>query len=1382
MDTIPTKRKRLIKSDSDLEQEEEEQDELLSSQLSGSDRRVSFVAPSSSSSNSKEPTPFKEPTPPSATPAPASTPAPTPQPQPQPQSRPSVEPQPVAEDTHIKQKAPRLVMKKMVLNNFKSYAGRQVIGPFHKSFSAIVGPNGSGKSNVIDALLFVFGYRANKMRQGKLSELIHNSAKHPDCKQCSVEIHFQEIIDGDTPKEFTVVPNSTLVVARQASRNNSSKYAINNKTSTFTEVTTLLKARGIDLDHKRFLILQGEVESIALMKAKAKDGSDDGLLEYLEDIIGTSKYKEPIEQANAKLEVLNEERAEKLSRVKYVHREMDGMEDKKAEAENYLQNENELVRKKSQLYQIYASEANENIGVASQAIEELNAKLADELKKFESLEKEKSDMHAAHEDTVHAYKSIEAENSNLTRKQAKYEKEQVQVRERRSHLISKQERGKTTLEADRRARVEAQQAIEQNAQALEQHKQELATVEQQLKEEEETLESINRELKGKTDGYMAEIHAHKQKLAPWTEKINEKQKAIDVKRSESEILAEKIASGEKAVQSAQLQVAKLKESIRAKQKEAGNLPDAIKEAKTELRELELYLKDLNKKEAEKRVEMHSARQKADEARASMQQSQSRGKVLDSILRLRDTGRVEGICDRLGSLGVIDDRYDVAISTACPALDNIVVETVEAGQACIEYLRKNNLGRAVFTVLDQLRHQNTQPVETPENVPRLFDLVEPKDDKFRAAFYSVLQDTLVADNMQQANRIAYGHKRWRVVTMDGKLIEKSGAMTGGGNRQLRGAMSSVFKDDGVSADVVMELERERDSLERDYRIAADEKRASENALRRKHEHLPRLEMSHEKIQMDISSLESQLEDEEQRLVALRDQVAPSPADVQQQQEIEQDIVQLQEELTELKEKTIEIDDAIAALQSNIMEAGGMDLRQQTVRVKDVRKKIDTLNNKITKNMVAKTKAEKDVSKLESSIAKFERESERFEHDLKALDDELEACAATLQDITEQVEQATEAMDEKKMEMERVKKELDDKHDAINKLRQSEVEIKSRLEDYKRTLLDNRKKADHWEGQCDKLVLQRVSDETDEDLKLELYHGERLEALIQAKQDIKMDIAEIETFVQNANPNLSVLDEYRRRSAEFKERTNDLNAVTAKRDSVKAEVETLRKKRLDEFMSGFNVISQKLKEMYQMITMGGNAELELVDSLDPFSEGIVFSVMPPKKSWKNISNLSGGEKTLSSLALVFALHHFKPTPLYVMDEIDAALDFRNVSIVANYIADRTKDAQFVIISLRNNMFELADRLVGIYKTSHCTKSIAINPNMIASLTSIPTIANPSPSKRVSAPQTPLPTAAAATTTSSQQHMSQGTAATTTTTQEKNDHSVDQTPSSSSQVSSA
>lgn len=173
---------------------------------------------------------------------------------------------------------------------------------------------------------------------------------------------------------------------------------------------------------------------------------------------------------------------------------------------------------------------------------------------------------------------------------------------------------------------------------------------------------------------------------------------------------------------------------------------------------------------------------------------------------------------------------------------------------------------------------------------------------------------------------------------------------------------------------------------------------------------------------------------------------------------------------------------------------------------------------------------------------------------------------------------------------------------------------------------------------------------------------------------------------------------------------MDDVTRQRDEQRKNVDMLRKARLSEFMTGFAIITTKLKELYQMITLGGDAELELVDSLDPFSEGIVFSVRPPKKTWKNISNLSGGEKTLSSLALVFALHYYKPTPLYVMDEIDAALDFKNVSIVGNYIKERTRNAQFIIISLRSNMFELADRLVGIYKTHNTTKSVAINPNSI------------------------------------------------------------------------
>merc|ERR1712137_1219114 len=209
-------------------------------------------------------------------------------------------------------------------------------------------------------------------------------------------------------------------------------------------------------------------------------------------------------------------------------------------------------------------------------------------------------------------------------------------------------------------------------------------------------------------------------------------------------------------------------------------------------------------------------------------------------------------------------------------------------------------------------------------------------------------------------------------------------------------------------------------------------------------------------------------------------------------------------------------------------------------------------------------------------------------------------------------------------------------------------------------------------------------------------------------IKNQLDRLQGKLKSMSPNMGAIAEWRAKDQECAQRNAELETVTGSRDTQQRHCEALRKKRLDEFMSGFAVINRKLKEMYRMITLEGDAELEFVDSIDPFSEGIVFSVRPPKKSWKNIANLSGGEKTLSSLALVFALHHYKPTPLYVMDEIDAALDFRNVSIVASYIKERTKNAQFIIISLRNQMFDLASKLIGIYKPDNCTQSVTINPN--------------------------------------------------------------------------
>lgn len=201
-------------------------------------------------------------------------------------------------------------------------------------------------------MLFVFGYRANKIRCKKLSVLIHNSKKYSNVPSCRVAIHFAEVIDHEDGS-FEYVNGSEFAIAREALRNNSSFYTIDNRRVHFKEVAARLKKHNVDLDHNRFLILQGEVESIAMMKPKAQNENEIGHLEYLEGIIGTTRYKEPLAKISARVEALTEERTEKHNRCKMAEREMNDLKQPMDEAVAYLKAENEHARTKNLQYQKY---------------------------------------------------------------------------------------------------------------------------------------------------------------------------------------------------------------------------------------------------------------------------------------------------------------------------------------------------------------------------------------------------------------------------------------------------------------------------------------------------------------------------------------------------------------------------------------------------------------------------------------------------------------------------------------------------------------------------------------------------------------------------------------------------------------------------------------------------------------------------------------------------------------------------------------------------------------------------------------------------------------------------------------------------------------------
>lgn len=223
---------------------------------------------------------------------------------------------------------------------------------------------------------------------------------------------------------------------------------------------------------------------------------------------------------------------------------------------------------------------------------------------------------------------------------------------------------------------------------------------------------------------------------------------------------------------------------------------------------------------------------------------------------------------MGDLGVIDDKYDVAITTACSALNNLVVDTVEQGQACIEHLRKGNVGRASFMVLEKLPPRDLGPIETPENVPRLFDLIKPKDVRFAPAFYKGVFNTLVADDLVRAQRIGYGKKRWRVVTLAGQLIDPSGTMSGGGTKVSRGGMSSKFVAEKVAPEVVARYEKESEVAQQELVDYQGERKAMEAELAILRKRLPEIEIAIEKIELDVQTGSKRVAEAEKRLIELQ----------------------------------------------------------------------------------------------------------------------------------------------------------------------------------------------------------------------------------------------------------------------------------------------------------------------------------------------------------------------------------------------------------------------------------------------------------------------------------------------------------------------------------
>eukprot|EP00037_Helgoeca_nana_P029446 m.351458 g.351458 ORF g.351458 m.351458 type:complete len:1338 (-) comp27977_c1_seq4:1879-5892(-) len=1274
----------------------------------------------------------------------------------------------------------RLVITKMVLHNFKSYYGNVEVGPFHKCFSSVVGPNGSGKSNVIDAMLFVFGFRAKKIRQGKLSGLIHNSENHSDVPSCSVAVHFafiDETAEGQSDDDLVIVPGSEVVVKREARQDNTSTYSYNGKKIVFKELAKKLRELGIDLDHNRFLILQGEVEAISMMPPKGKTNDkgetvEEGMLEYLEDIIGSNVFIELIKACGGELEVLQEARNHKLTNVKAVEKEKDELETGKDEAEAYLSAENAITVKQSELYQKYAYICEQN---HTEAGEKYQTELATKEEAQATLKVKESEMaihETEHSTTSKDYQSIKAAAAEAKNKFTAIERLDVKHRQNDKDARTK---GKKLDKAIREGETTVGEATAKLS-AVEEDKAkyvaDLTAKEGQLEKEEDKLSDITAEGSGEKAALKEKLDVKQVELEPFTAEVDAEQSKANIIKEELELLTKANTTVAAQLEDATANLARAQSTESDRQGAMKVLHTQHKENSTKLAAEKAELASLIAEEAPLIETVRSKRARVEEAKSVASNNRSQSKVLQTLMA---EGR-PGVYGRLGNLGAIDDTYDAAITTSCGALNNVICATVADAQWCINLLKSTGAGRVTCICLDKMerwRGRVNEGFNAPAGTDRLFDLVRVKDDRFLTAFYHALRDTLVAPDLDTATKVAYSKSGGgnQVVTLEGQVISSSGTMSGGGNRPARGGMSAKIADDSESM-TPQQITKLEKSLETDVQSLSgtrNRKLTLEQSIKALTKQIGSFNTELQKMEMDIASAKKAMPELKALIVELKRKQAEMVKDSSKIDGLESALKKQTKVLDAAKAAAETVETEIKEIKDAIKNVGGVRLKAQKSKVKSMNSQMDKLRSNITKAGVDIKTMKSQLKKVENKLIKDKAELEKTVETRAQIKVELATMDETAAEVQQDYKEAKAMFEQKEAEM----KDIAKKHTALetecNTLRGAVIDLEENCKAMKATVKENQHKMKSWRSKVAKLKLHKIGsdyfeDESDEgecegdvqvaadsisddtetadaaavgdDVEgggeevvsaevpaegatespskrsnriLQTFTAEHL-ATVDDEQ-LEYDINILQEKLGKKKHNAKAIQDFYAKEEEYIAKVSELDEITEKRDALRSKFDDMRKARLEKFFAGFKIISTKLKEMYQMITLGGDAELEYVDNINPFSEGIVFSVRPPRKSWKAIQNLSGGEKTLSSLALVFALHHFKPTPLYVMDEIDAALDFKNVSIVAHYIKERTKNAQFIIISLRNNMFELADRLVGIYKTDNSTKTVTINPHLMA-----------------------------------------------------------------------
>ena len=1148
-----------------------------------------------------------------------------------------------------------MYIKQLEIDNFKSFANKSEI-PLLKGFTTVSGPNGSGKSNIIDSVMFALGLRTGSaLRIENLSDFI---TTFNNKNEAMVKVVFGDV-DGD--KELTV--------GRRIKKTNqgfASTYYLNDKIDTLTNIRSILEKYNITPNSYN-VMMQGDVNSIVMCSSKVRRG-------IIDEIAGVADFDRRIDQATNELKTV-EQRVEAASLIlSEVEKTLEQLKSEREVALKYKKLQEEKSGLESQVSTVKFFDLKKNLELAHENILQSNKKLKETQANKKDLDEKIKLINEKYEELDKKLKEQGEDERNKLKDSQSDLSARIQTKKNAIDYSDTQiQKGLQSIENAKNGIASYKKKIEDEHLNIKLAHDKIGIIETQLKEKKEELAKKLADISGLSstaDKYIQERNDVSRNLDTLKDKDNELLKESLPKENDLKNLKKEIEDAKAFIAQAENAKANFGDDKSLKELQVSDLKkemDELKEIQTKTMQ---QLDDAKTAIDDYDHDVRAAYRKFSDMEAQRRAMSSSGSSIPITTVMN--AHLEGVHAPLMQLGSVDEEYSLALDIAFGGrLAHLVVDDTHAAYVAMELLNSSRAGRATFIPLNKVKKAPTK-LQLPKNhgvIDFAINLVD-FDDIYLDAFFYAVGDTLIVEDAEAAEQLM---GKYRMVTLDGKLYEKSSAITGGYVKK------SIF---GFGQNDDKELENAKaklDELQRKYDEAVANKKMLEEKLDKIRVTYSSSSTEYSKAKIELSNMTAQFENSQNLLEAKKTFVNENEPKIEK---LNSELDKIEAKRVDLSEKIQQAQDKLSELDSLLNDKDLKDLKEKTQGIEDeirhlnnnlmnVNNEINGYNNTIKFNEQLIISKEEDIKNTTRNNESLEKDKETYKAEIIQLEEQLTTLSDKIAVIDAKIGELVK-------EKEEIHKSLVDLQ-TNSAVKSSEIDrINEQIESFK-----TRRKE-----------LEPQLKEASEILENSGVEIAKLEPVQISIDELNTKIQRLDKRMQElGDVNMRAIVSYEEKAARKEELDTQIKTLSTERQSILDKMNGFEQQKKEAFMTTFTAINENFKDIYHQLSEG-EGRLILENEKDPLSAGMTIEAKPRDKTTNNkLGALSGGEKALTALALVFSIQKYLPAPFYALDEVDASLDTMNVERIAEMVKKQSSDTQFLVVSHRRPMIEAANRTIGV-----------------------------------------------------------------------------------------